>query len=85
MATKIHKKVVEIMTKEAGAMQLRGPVKNLIPESIGKETGRQTQGIIPLKGVLIVKVTVIKKPKFDITKHGAPRRFSRVSCSTRTR
>merc|ERR1712226_1751646 len=65
---KIRKKMVEIMTKEAGTVQLRELVKKLIPESIGKEIEKQTQGIFPLKDVLIRKVKIIKKPKFDITK-----------------
>merc|ERR1712061_781010 len=59
---KIRKKMTEIMTNEAGKVQLRELVKKLIPESIGKEIEKQTQGIFPLKDVLI------KKPKFDITK-----------------
>merc|ERR1712060_849093 len=65
---KIRKKMVEIMTKEAGTVQLRELVKKLIPESIGKEIEKQTQGIFPLKDVLVRKVKIIKKPKFDITK-----------------
>merc|ERR1712066_981459 len=65
---KIRKKMVEIMTKEAGTVQLRELVKKLIAESIGKEVEKQTQGIFPLKDVLIRKVKIIKKPKFDITK-----------------
>merc|ERR1711972_564478 len=65
---KIRKKMMEIMTKEAGTVQLRELVKKLIPESIGKEIEKQTQGIFPLKDVLIRKVKIIKKPKFDITK-----------------
>merc|ERR1712066_161876 len=65
---KIRKKMVEIMTKEAGTVQLRDLVKKLIPESIGKEIEKQTQGIFPLKDVLIRKVKILKKPKFDITK-----------------
>merc|ERR1712146_679807 len=65
---RIRKKMVEIMTKEAGTVQLRDLVKKLIPESIGKEIEKQTQGIFPLKDVLIRKVKIIKKPKFDITK-----------------
>eukprot|EP00449_Zooxanthella_nutricula_P025728 CAMPEP_0198532634 /NCGR_PEP_ID=MMETSP1462-20131121/31715_1 /TAXON_ID=1333877 /ORGANISM="Brandtodinium nutriculum, Strain RCC3387" /LENGTH=96 /DNA_ID=CAMNT_0044262541 /DNA_START=9 /DNA_END=299 /DNA_ORIENTATION=- len=56
------------MTKEAGTVQLRELVKKLIPESIGKEIEKQTQGIFPLKDVLIRKVKIIKKPKCDITK-----------------
>ena len=47
---------------------MHGLVKKLIPESIGKEIEKQTQGIFPLKDVLIRKVKIVKKPKFDITK-----------------
>merc|ERR1712048_609248 len=65
---KIRKKMVEVMMGEAGKVQLRDLVKKLIPESIGKEIEKQTQGIFPLKDVLIRKVKIIKKPKFDITK-----------------
>eukprot|EP00435_Cladocopium_sp_Y103_P032354 s2230_g8.t1 len=65
---KIRKKMVEIMTAEASKVQLRELVKKLIPESIGKEIEKQTQGIFPLKDCLIRKVKILKKPKFDITK-----------------
>merc|ERR1719197_213319 len=65
---KIRKKMVDIMAKEAGTCQLRELVKKLIPESIGKEIEKHTQGIYPLKDVLIRKVKILKKPKFDITK-----------------
>merc|ERR1712190_625937 len=65
---KIRKKMTDIMTNEAGKVQLRDLVKKLIPESIGKEIEKQTQGIFPLKDVLIRKVKILKKPKFDITK-----------------
>jgi len=65
---KIRKRMVEIMTNEAGKGQLRDLVKKLIPESIGKEIEKQTQGIFPLKDVLIRKVKILKKPKFDITR-----------------
>merc|ERR1719498_967580 len=65
---KIRAKDVEIVLAEAGKGQLRDLVKKLIPESIGKEIEKQTQGIYPLKDVLIRKVKIIKKPKFDITK-----------------
>eukprot|EP00932_Pfiesteria_piscicida_P000025 SRR837773.10020.p3 GENE.SRR837773.10020~~SRR837773.10020.p3 ORF type:complete len:137 (-),score=94.64 SRR837773.10020:69-437(-) len=65
---KIRKKMMEIMTKEAGTVQLRELVKKLIPESIGKEIEKQTQSIFPLKDVHIRKVKIVKKPKFDITK-----------------
>merc|ERR1712066_705441 len=65
---KIRKKMTEILTNEAGKVQLRELVKKLIPESIGKEIEKQTQGIFPLKDTLIRKVKILKKPKFDITK-----------------
>merc|ERR1712217_251805 len=65
---KIRKKMTDVMTNEAGKVQLRELVKKLIPESIGKEIEKQTQGIFPLKDVLIRKVKIMKKPKFDITK-----------------
>jgi len=65
---KIRKKMVDIMLNEAGKVQLRELVKKLIPESIGKEIEKQTQGIYPLNNALIRKVKIIKKPKFDITK-----------------
>merc|ERR1712061_847884 len=65
---KIRKKMTEIMTNEAGKVQLRELVKKLIPESIGKKIEKQTQGIFPLKDVLVRKVKILKKPKFDITK-----------------
>merc|ERR1719221_308135 len=58
---KIRKKMVDIMAAEAGKVQLRDLVKKLIPESIGKEIEKQTQGIFPLKDVLIRKVKIIKK------------------------
>merc|ERR1712007_295216 len=65
---KIRAKMTEIIVNEASKGQLRDLVKKLIPESIGKEIEKQTQGIYPLKDVLIRKVKILKKPKFDITK-----------------
>merc|ERR1719263_1252004 len=56
---KIRKKMTDIMTNEAGKVQLRELVKKLIPESIGKEIEKQTQGIFPLKDVLIRKVKMV--------------------------
>jgi small subunit ribosomal protein S3Ae len=65
---KIRRKMIEIMGNEAGKVMLRDLVKKLIPDSIGKEIEKQTQGIFPLKDVLVRKVKILKKPKFDITK-----------------
>ena len=60
--------MVDIMVNEASKVQLRELVKKLIPESIGKEIEMPTQGIYPLKEVLIRKVKILRKPKLDITK-----------------
>merc|ERR550537_1117367 len=60
--------MIEIIQSEAGKVQLRELVKKLIPESIGRQIEQHTQGIFPLKDVLVRKVKIIKKPKFDITK-----------------
>merc|ERR1712048_135152 len=65
---KIRRKMIDIIINEVAKVQLRDLVKKLIPESIGKEIEKQTQGIFPLKDVLIRKVKILKKPKFDITK-----------------
>jgi len=65
---KIRRKMVDIMVDEASKVQLRDLVKKLIPEVIGKEIEKQTQGIFPLKDAMIRKVKVLKKPKFDITR-----------------
>jgi len=65
---RIRAKMMEIMIAEVAKAQLRDLVKKLIPESIGKEIEKQTQGIFPLKDVHIRKVKILKKPKFDITK-----------------
>merc|ERR1740121_787641 len=65
---KIRRKMIEILANEASKVQLRDLVKKLIAESIGKDIEKQTQGIFPLKDVIIRKVKILKKPKFDITK-----------------
>lgn len=65
---RIRKKMVEVMVNEAGKVMLRDLVKKLIPESIGKEIEKRTQGIFPLKDVLVRKVKLLKKPKFDIVR-----------------
>lgn len=57
--------MVTIMAAEASKCQLRDLVKKFIPESIGKSIEAACKGIFPLQNVLIRKVKVIKKPKFD--------------------
>jgi len=65
---KIRRKMIEILNEETSKVQLRDLVKKLIAESIGKDIEKQTQGIFPLKDVIVRKVKILKKPKFDITK-----------------
>jgi small subunit ribosomal protein S3Ae len=65
---RIRAKMVNITKEEVSKGALRDLVKKLIPESIGKEIEKQTEGIYPLKDVMVRKVKIVKKPKFDITK-----------------
>lgn len=64
----IRRKMIEIMQREASAVTLTGLVSQLIPEVIGREIEKATQGIYPLQNVLIRKVKVRNSPKLDITK-----------------
>merc|ERR1712118_195121 len=43
-------------------------VNKIIPEVIGKEITKATQGIYPLQNVYLRKVKVLKAPKFDLMK-----------------
>jgi len=64
----IRKKMVDIITKEAAAVDLSELVAKLIPEIIGKEIEKATQGIYPLNNVFIRKVKVLRAPKTDLGK-----------------
>jgi small subunit ribosomal protein S3Ae len=64
----IRKKMIDILTKEATACDLKDLVQKFIPEAIGKEIEKACQGIFPMQNVFIRKVKVMKSPKFDITK-----------------
>jgi small subunit ribosomal protein S3Ae len=64
----IRKKMVELMTREASACDLKELVGKFIPEVIGKEIEKACQGIYPLQSVFIRKVKILRAPKFDITK-----------------
>ncbi|CAL5218774.1 g493 [Coccomyxa viridis] len=64
----IRKKMVEIMTREASSCDLKELVGKFIPEAIGKEIEKATQGIYPLQNTAIRKVKILRAPKFDITK-----------------
>jgi len=66
----IRKKMFEVMTEEASKCDLKELVQKFIaqPDSIGAEIEKKCQSIFPLQNVLIRKVKVLKKPKFDLTK-----------------
>ena len=64
----IRKKMMEIIAAEV----TKNPVKDLVKKFIGdhftKEITKACKPIFPLQNVLIRKVKVLKKPKFDVTK-----------------
>ncbi|KAL8761841.1 MAG: hypothetical protein Q9184_002084 [Pyrenodesmia sp. 2 TL-2023] len=62
----IRKKMVEIIQREASACSLPQLTTKLIPEVIGREIEKSTQGIYPLQNVHIRKVKLLKAPKFDL-------------------
>jgi len=64
----IRKKMVEIMTREATAVELKELVTKFIPDSIAKIIEKECQGIYPLRDVAIRKVKIVKSPKFDVYK-----------------
>jgi len=64
----IRKKMVEIMSREGSACDMKELVQKFIPESIGKDIEKACVGIYPLTNVFVRKVKIIKAPKFDVTK-----------------
>merc|ERR1712108_127634 len=64
----IRKRMVDIVTREVSSNDMKEVVNKLIPDSIGKDIEKSCQGIYPLHDVLIHKVKVLKKPKFDVGK-----------------
>lgn len=64
----IRKKMFEVIKKETESTDLKGLVEKLIPEVMGKEIEKITQGIYPLQNVLVRKVKILKAPKFELGK-----------------
>merc|ERR1712083_243466 len=64
----IRKKMVDIITREVSATDLKEVVNKLIPDSIARDIEKACQGIYPLHDVHIRKVKVIRRPRFDLTK-----------------
>merc|ERR1711874_955104 len=64
----IRKKMVDIISREVSATDLKEVVNKLIPDSIARDIEESCQGIYPLHDVHIRKVKVIRRPRFDLTK-----------------
>jgi small subunit ribosomal protein S3Ae len=64
----IRQKMMEIMVAETQKSTLRDLFKKLISDQIGPQINKECTKIFPLENVLIRKVKVLKKPKFDLTK-----------------
>jgi len=62
----IRVKMTEIIQREASSCTLQQLTSKLIPEVIGREIEKATQGIYPLQNVHIRKVKLLKQPKFDL-------------------
>jgi len=61
------KKFVHIVQRES-QVDLNELVAKFIPEIIGKEIEKATQGIYPLQNVFIRKVKTLRAPKVDVGK-----------------
>jgi len=64
----IRKRMIEIVTHEVTTVDLKEVVNKLIPDSIAKDIEKKCQNIYPLHDVMIRKVKVLKKPKFELSK-----------------
>ncbi|ERT02327.1 40S ribosomal protein S1 [Sporothrix schenckii ATCC 58251] len=62
----IRRKMTEIIQREASSCTLQQLTAKLIPEVIGREIEKSSQGIYPLQNVHIRKVKMLKQPKFDL-------------------
>merc|ERR1719278_2357303 len=64
----IRKKMIDVITREVSATDLKDVVNKLIPDSIARDVEKACQGIYPLHDVHIRKVKVIRRPRFDLNK-----------------
>jgi len=67
-ARNIRKKMIDIIIREASTADLNELVVKFIPEAIGREIEKATEGIYPLQNVLIRKVKMLRAPKVDLGK-----------------
>lgn len=64
----LRSKMMEIMLGEVTKNSLKELFKKLVTDQVGKQITKECVKIFPLENVLIRKVKVLKKPKFDLTK-----------------
>lgn len=67
-AKQLRQKMMEIMVSECAKNTLKELFKKLLTDQVGKQITKDCSKIFPLENVLIRKVKVLKKPKFDLTK-----------------
>jgi len=65
---RIRKRMVDVIQKEVGNVELSELVNKLLAEAIGKEIEKVCQAIYPLQNVLVYKVKTMRSPKLDIGK-----------------
>ncbi|WP_411025498.1 hypothetical protein, partial [Salmonella sp. s55004] len=63
---RIRGRMIDIITKECQNNDLKEVVNKLLPDSIAHDIEKACHSIYPLHDVLIRKVKVLRKPKFDI-------------------
>lgn len=64
----LRQKIMEILVAECAKSSLKDLFKKLITDQVAKQITKDCSKIFPLENVLIRKVKVLKKPKFDLTK-----------------
>lgn len=64
----LREKIMSILVTLTSKHTLKELFKQLITDSVAKTITKECQKIFPLENVLIRKVKVLKKPKFDLTK-----------------
>jgi small subunit ribosomal protein S3Ae len=64
----IRARMIEIMTREASAGDLKELVQKFVPEAMGREIEKAARGIYPLSNVMTRKCKILKAPKYDPSK-----------------
>lgn len=64
----LRQKMMEIMLAEVTKNSLKDLFKKLLSDQVAKQITKECTKIFPLENVIVRKVKVLKKPKFDLTK-----------------